>query len=412
MPRRSTPESARDFRPGPIGWVRRRILPLLARGSALLGVLVLGAWITGRVLTDQHHWSQYLWWIPPIWAVGAGWVLLLASFIFAKLARRSGGLFLRPILLLLVVGTSLYVPLFVWNMQRTLGSSTDKAPGSIRVLHWNQAAYEIDQSRWGQRIKDLEADIVLITNAEWGESRQTLLEQFAYFAPTENQRWINYSYRIHAKPAHYRVEGSAMIASRYPMVRTGMVQFGSAQRQQILEHSSSGRGWVMFIEFDVDLESVLDEPLIVWFIDLPSDPMQWKQLQVREAKAAIDAWDGRGWTMGRHVWEQTQIEPGPFPEPDLIVGDFNLIRGSDSIKALGSGYRDAFERVGYGRASSYTPKTNNPLLRKLLGLADWHIDLSLVHEDLKIEGYRLIEADQGPHAIQLLDVSRSNLVQQ
>lgn len=405
MPRHTKNESARDFRPGPIGWVRRRIFPVFARGTALLGLLIVAAWIMGRVLTDQHHWSQYLWWLPPIWAVGAGWVLLLASFVFAKLARRSGGLFLRPILLLALILCTLYVPVGIWHLHRAIGSGVAKEAGSIRVLHWNQAAAAIDQPAWGQRIRDLDVDIVLIANAEWGDSRQTLLEQFAYFAPTENQRWINYSYRIHAQPAHYRIEGGAMVASRYPMVRTGMVQFGSAERQQVLNHSSSGSGWVMFIEFDLDPESLSDEPLIVWFVDLPSDPKRWRAQQMREARAEIDTWDGRGWAMGRHVWEQTQSEGARFPEPDLIIGDFNTPRGSDSIQTLAPGYRDAFTQAGHGRGRSYTAETSNQLLQTLLDLGDWHIDLSLLAPGLEIKGYRLMEADQGPHAVQLLDVS-------
>lgn len=408
MPRRTKNESARDFRPGPIGWVRRRVFPLLARSSALLGLVILAAWITGRVLTDQHHWSQYLWWIPPIWAIGAGWVLLVCSFVLAKLARRSGGLFLRPILLLLVIVCTLYVPVGIWHMHRALGASDAKGSSSIRVLHWNQAAAVIDQPAWGQRIKDLDVDIVLIANAQWGDSRQTLLEQFAYFAPTENQRWINYSYRIHAQPAHYRVEGSAMVASRFPMTRTGMVQFGSAERQQVLNHSSSGVGWVMFMEFDIDPERVDDEPLIVWFVDLPSDPMRWKPEQMRDTRAAIDSWDGRGWAMGRHVWEQYELEGASFPDPDLIIGDFNTLRGSHSLRTLAPNHQDAFSDAGYGRAGSFTPKSKSWLPRRLLKLADWHIDLSLVSRQHRVDGYQLIESENTIHSLQITDIVLGN----
>lgn len=406
MARRTKQPIRQEFKPGPIGWARRRVLPLLAKGTALLGLLILAAWIGGRVLTDQHHWSQYLWWLPPIWAIGAAWVLLIVSALCAKLARRLGGLLLRPLLLILVLGCSVYLVLGVWHTHRVLGGHADKQPDAVRVMHWNQASKDIDQQAWGERIRDLETDIVLIANAEWNESRQTLLEQFAYFAPEENRRWVNYSYRIHADPAHYRVEGAAMIASRYPMTRTGMVRFGSNERQAVLEHSASGSGWVMFAEFDLDPDRNDDEPLIVWLVDLPSDPARWKRELMGEVRSAIDAWDGSGWAMGRHVWEQQTWEDADFPEPDLIIGDFNTPRGSDSLELLAPGYSDAFEQAGWGRGRSWVPPSRSGLMRRALILADWHIDLALTAPGVVATRYDLIDTSGAGHRAQVVDIER------
>ncbi|MEX0875835.1 MAG: endonuclease/exonuclease/phosphatase family protein [Phycisphaerales bacterium] len=405
MTRRSKQPLRTDFKPGPIAWARRRVLPLLAKGTALLGLLILAAWIAGRVLTDQHHWSQYLWWLPPIWAIGAAWVLLIVSALCTALARRLGGLLLRPLLLIAALGCSIYLVIGVWHTHRVLGGHGDKQPDTVRVLHWNQAAQKIDQAAWGDRIQDLGADIVLIANADWGESRQTLLEQFAYFAPTENRRWVNYSYRIHADPAHYRVEGAAMIASRYPMTRTGMVSFGSSERQPVLEHSASGSGWVMFAEFDLDPERADDEPLIVWLVDLPSDPGRWKRALMAEVRSAIDSWDGTGWAMGRHVWEQQTWENASFPQPDLVIGDFNTPRGSGSLETLAPGYTDAFEQAGFGRGRSWMPPSRSALMRRALTLADWHIDLALTAPGVEATRYELIGTESGNHRVQMVDIS-------
>lgn len=406
MARRPKHPPREEFRPGPIGWARRRVLPLLARGTALLGLLVLGAWITGRVLTDAHHWSQYLWWTPPIWAIGTAWVLLGVSALCAKPARRLGGLLLRPLLLLLAIGCSGYLIFGVWHMHRAVGGHADKRADAVRVLHWNQASQEIDQPAWGKRIHDLEADIVLIANAEWGESRQTLLEQFRYFAPEENRRWINYSYRIHANPAHYRVDGSAMIASRFPMIRTGMVSFGSSERQAVLEHSASGSGWVMFAEFDTEPERSDDEPLVVWLVDLPSDPAAWKHELMREVRSAVESWDATGWAMGRHVWERQQWEGARFPEPDLVIGDFNTLRGSDSLDLLAPGYTDAFDQKGWGRGRSWVPASRQAWVRAALALADWHIDLALTAPGVEATRYELIDTGVGNHRVQVVDIVR------
>ncbi len=404
MRRRSKQPVRQEFKPGPIGWARRRVLPQLARGSALLGVLILLAWITGRVLTDQHHWSQYLWWMPPLWAIGSAWLLLIVSYALAAMSRRLGGLMLRPLLLMLATGCTLFLVLGVWRVQRVLTRSDARAPGTIRVLHWNQAGQGIDQPAWGKRIKDMNANIVLIANAEWGESRQTLLEQFAYFAPDERVRWVNYSYRLPADPAHYRVEDSALIASRYPMTRTGTVSFGSSRRQQVLNHSSSERGWVMFAEFDLDPQHDDEPPFVVWFVDLPSNPLGWKRDEIQETKNAIDAWDGRGWTMGRHVWEKTTFDDHRLPTPDLVIGDFNTPRGSASLDLLAPGFRDAFAQAGHGRGRSFVIHDGDSFETVFFGLADIQIDLALTAPGIEVMRYELIHEDASDHAIQVVDL--------
>ncbi len=404
MPRRSKQPVRQDFKPGPIGWARRRVLPHLARLFALIGILLLGAWITGRVLTDEHHWSQYLYWSPPILMVGGAWVMLMLSWVFAKLARRLGGLVLRPVLLLLAIGCSFYVVFGVWRMQRVITASEAKDTGAIRVLHWNHGGKSIDAERWGTRIRELETDIVLIANAEWGEPRQALLDQFTAYAPDERVRWVNYSYRVHADPAHFRLEGGALIASRYPMTRTGMVEFGSKDRTQVMSHSSSGLGWVLFAEFDLYPERLDDDPLVVWFVDLPSNPAVWKMDAMRSARAAIDGWDGSGWEMGRHVWEQYQNEGASFPNPDLIIGDFNTPRGSASLRTLAPDFDDAFEQAGHGRARSFRVSGATVWERLFNTLMEMHIDLTLVAPEHRVSSYMLLGSEETHHKAQIADI--------
>ncbi len=388
---------------GLIGWARRRVLPGLARLSALLGLAIATAWIVGRVETDRHPWSQYVWWIPPLWMLGSSWVLLGVSALLGKAARRPGGLLARPVLLLVNIACTLQLVFGVWHMQRALGSDA-RAPGSIRVLHWNQSATHLDQVKWGDRILELGADIVLVSNAPWGEDRQTLLERFAPLAPLDRERWVNYSYRIKAEPSHYRVEGSALVASRYPMTRTGMVYFGTGERQELLNHSSSNHGWVMFIELDLTPDDPSDGPMVIWFVDMPSNPLRWRGEVMAEARAAIDAWDGSGWVMGRHVWEQVTREGGSFPEPDLVIGDFNTPRGSGSLATLAPGLADAFAQVGCGRAASWRPETGSAALGALYALGGWHIDLALAAPDWAPTRYRLIDPGVGPHSMQVVDL--------
>jgi hypothetical protein len=408
MPRRSKHQIKQDYCPGPIGWARRRVFPLLARVLALLGIFILGGWITGRVLTDQHHWSQYLWWMPALWVLLTVLVLAIASLFFAKLARRPAAIFLGPVLWMSLVVCAIYLVAIVWWPMFGRGPSTTKPTNTIRALHWNHAGNPVDHQRLGDEVRRLDVDIVLIANAEWGQPRQSILEQFTHYAPDERERWINYSYKVHADPAHYRVEQSVMIASRFPMTRTGMVRFGSGERQQVLEHSSSGLGWVMFAEFDTDPDSVTDDPLIVWFVDLPSNPMAWKQTEMLAARRAVENWDGGGWRMGRHVWEQHVFVSETFPDPDLVIGDFNITRGSDSLNHLTPNMHDAFEAAGHGPGKSFVPKTSHPLKRAVLSLSAFHIDLTLAADTTRVDGYWLLEIEDALHRAQLVDFVPEN----
>lgn len=382
---------------------------MCARLSGVLGLVVIASWIVGRVLTDQYHWSQLIWWIPPLWMIGLAWILLAVSALCAKIAKRPGGLLARPILLVVNIACSGYLILGVWHMHRVVMPHS-RPDNALRVVYWNQSADHIDQVAWGKRINDQGADLVIVSNAQWGTPRQTLLDQFAAFAPSENERWINYSYRVHGQPSHYRVEGSAIIASRFPMLRTGMVNFGSSERQQVLDQTSSDQGWVMFVEIDlrsIDPESEsITEPMVVWIVDLPSDPLPWKQAQMRQVNNEIEQWDGSGWRMGKHVWEQERNEGASFPDPDLIIGDFNTPRGSDSLKILAPGYRDAFESSGYGRARSWKPALRRWYLKAPIALGDWHIDLALTNDEWDARNYLLIDPKVGPHAMQMVDLVR------
>ncbi len=404
MPRRSKQLVKQDFKPGIIGWVRRRVLPILAKGTALLGILLLGAWITGRVLTDEHHWSQYLYWLPPIVMVGGAWAMLVLSAIFAAMARRLGGLLLRPVLLLLAIGCTIHLVFGVWHLHRFITSDHTKAPNAIRAVHWNLGGKSIDAQAWGDRINELDADIVLIANPEWGEGRQALLDQFTHFAPDEWVRWVNYSYRVNADPAHFRIEGHAVIASRYPMTRTGMVRFGDYERQEVMNRSSSSNGWVMFAEFDLDPDRTDDAPFVVWFVDLPSNPAAWKTEVMQVAQREINAWNGAGWAMGRHVWEQRTFENESFPRPDLIIGDFNTPRGSASIEQIAPGYTDAFDAAGYGRGRSYVIRDGSWSENLMSRVLDMHIDLALAHPDVRVERYELITDPIADHAMQVVDL--------
>ncbi len=384
-------------------WIHTRLMPWCAKVCALIGLLILGAWITGRVLTDQYQWSQYLWWVPAIWMLIGGWGCLILSMVLGLFSRRLGGVFLRPLLLIACVGCTGYLIIGVWHLHRAVLPTQDTGD-SIRIVHWNQSAKRVDQESWADAMIEDGADIVFVSNAPWGDQRQELLDAFAPMAPLEQERWVNYSYRVHGDPAHYRIEGNAFIASKFPMSRTGRVSIHTPTSEDSLRPGGQ-RGWVMFAEFEIDHSQ---EPFVVWFVDMPSEPMLWRQELMTKARGAVDNWDGQSWIMGRHVWKRTDTNDS-FPEPDLILGDFNTLRGSDSLDHLAPDMTDAFSAVGYGRGRSWTPRIRNRFVRQPIKLADWHIDLSLVGDGWEPIGYRLeggARWGSTEHRMQIVDLIR------
>ena len=378
-------------------------MPKCSQLCAFIGLVLLGLWIAGRVLTDDYHWSQYLWWVPALWMIGAAWLMLIGSYLFDLRSRRMGGMLMRPVLLLASIGCTGYLIFGVWHVNRALVSYADD-PDSIRVVHWNLSGKPMDEQGWAKSVFDQEVDIVLLANAQWGDDRQDILNELAPFAPLENERWINYSFKVHGEPSHFWIQGNAMIASRFPMVRSGMVYINARVEPSESLREGGDRGWVMFIEFDINQ----DEPLIVWFVDLPSDPAIWRQDMMRNTAKAIKNWNGQSWIMGKHVWERQQTQ-GEFPNPNLIIGDFNTPSGSASLSLLAPGMTDASERRGFGRSRSWVPNVNNRILRQPIKLADWHIDLALVGNTWKTNRYQIKNTRQwglAEHRMQVLDISR------
>ncbi len=393
---------------GIISWIRRRVLPMCAKACALLGLVILGLWITGRVLTDQYRWSQYLWWVPAIWVLGSAWVALVLSAIFALFARRLGGIFLRPVLLLACIGSTAYVFFGVWHMHRAL-FPTSVPSDAIRVVHWNQSSKKVDQAGFAQFVLDQEVDIVLVSNSTWGKEKQTLLDHLSPMAPDEKRRWVNYSFKGFVDPAHFRIEGDVFIASKYPLVRTGMVKINTPTKQESPVRPGSSHGWVLFAEFDLGEPGAPAEPFIVWLVDLPSNPLAWRQDIMQSVSQTINSWDGTSSIMGRHVWETIETNDA-FPDPDLIIGDFNTLRGSASLDLLAPGMTDSFEAVGYGRGRSWMPSAQNKYFRQPFKLADWHIDLALVGSRWKPAGYQIKDTRQWgwtEHRMQIVDLIKT-----
>jgi len=84
----------------------------------------------------------------------------------------------------------------------------------------------------------------------------------------------------------------------------------------------------------------LNRPLVIYYIDLPSDPLRAKRTLAHSAAKTIATF--------RQTFGEERLPP-----PDILLGDFNIPRGSGSLALLAPGMTSAFDAAGAGIAATW-----------------------------------------------------------
>jgi hypothetical protein len=351
----------------------------------MLGACALGAWLCGRVLNDRWLWSQLLWWMPGVVLLPAVVVVWALGWAFRRLPRRSANSGARR-----GVGIGGVVRLLGWaallggvadlcardhHFWRSAGDGS--ARGAIRIVHWN--AGDSAASDWPKRVLAEAPDIVALVPT----SGHGLAELVDGMGPG-------------ALPIYER--GIAFF-SRLPVRAYGYASLNIEPAMNLDPRNSGGRrlyadpGRAMYVVLDASTR--IGRDLVVWFVDLPSDPSLSREMSCAEAARAIAAFSGPEESPdGDGKWTRRIEGVNGFPAPDIVVGDFNTPKGSRSIRHLAGGLVDASAAVGGGYSATF------PRRRPL-----WHIDQAFVARSLKPVGYRLVDFSSGTHIAQSLDVS-------
>lgn len=379
-------------RRGPISWVRRRLLPQCARLLVAGVLLVLTAWTIGQVLTDQYYPSQYLWWIPTPVVLALCWPMVLSSWLLEKLSMRLGGYQLRPVLSAALFGVTVWYFFGVGRLHLLLFPAER---GSLRVVYWNLAVDDGADGA-GNVVSSLEPDIAIVANPRWDETRAPLLDSMRSISAREQSDGGNLpSEETEAGgpggetdgpttgPTHFLFSNEIAIATRGSIERWGSVTF-TAGGINDYEH----RGVVLFAE----VSGLAPEPLTVWVVDLPSAPALWRMEVMEMARQAVLSWDGPSFVpRGDGRWTP-EIEETPFPNADLIIGDFNTPRGSKSLETLvGAMANASFARRGFG----YTWPRERALLA---------IDHCFVSREFDPVGQRTLDPGMGRHRLVVTDL--------
>lgn len=346
---------------------------------------MVAAWIASRMLTDRVWWMQYPWWVPTLaWLALA--VLLLGAWwgvdaLHAWHRRRRDGTALkearrrraRCVLAGLILLMLVHASFVEWRLYRWV-APVRAVEADVRIANWNPA---VPVETLHGPIMELDADVIAIVNQPGSNDVDDLAASLG-----EDWQVIRLS--------------RLSVISRLPIKRWGFTDLGLEGRVmnswrfreldiRMTEQYDEGRA--LFVEVGVG-----DELLVLWVVDLPSDVTLPRRQVMVDAADVLSTYEGRvrRFEGGEAVVERIE---GGFPEPDVIVGDFNTIRGSWSLRGLVGDRTNAFDAAGRGWGATF-PRT--------LPLAQ--IDQMFVGDGWRTTRYLIFDPGSGHHRAQVGDL--------
>ncbi|HBS30081.1 MAG TPA: hypothetical protein DEB06_11690 [Phycisphaerales bacterium] len=360
-----------------------------------LSCCALGA--VGLLASDRFLMTQYISWAPGAVLWPAALVLAMAGFALADRPRLGWrGRLPRAMVCLAAVGAvaALAGIALEWRVPAVVNELSSRPSTTLRVVNWNMTSH--GAGIWEKPFAAIDgfenADLLLLTTTQplkrLRKSCLSLGEGFdcrrvGMFSVASRFPIMNWELR----PLLDAGQASALGLDRRPPAWAVRAYNWLARDTgaAVRDFEERDLGAVGFLR--VDTTPVLGRPLVVWFIDLPSNPLVSKLRLATVARARLAR-------LSREVGAATPDSDG-FPGwPDLVIGDMNIPRGSASLDVLGAGLRDASAAAGPGRLASW-PRAF-PL---------WHLDQALASTGVEVASYALVDAGESDHKAQVLDIS-------
>ena len=370
------------------------ICGILSQLCALVAVFVCVMWAIGQVVSDRTHLTQYMYWLATYGVLAGGLVMLLGSRVLAAVAGKReiqgksckyGGRARSALVIFICIlaGTLVYE----WKLWRGVAQLVlprgQVALGEVRVLHVNPAVSHFDL--FATNVAGYSPDIVCITNrpgnTDWDTLRATVGGVGAM-----------------ARFMHLTV------VSKYPIVRWGGTKLGvtGAKKRTFVWYQggeiSQDQGEGLFVELDSVHE--LGFNMVVWMLDMPSDPQLARSKTFAQADKTLKEFRGPVYARNKQrldVEEAPESFPPGFPMPDVIVGDLNTPRGSWSMTQVTRGLQHAHDLAGRGPA--FTWERRVPFIA---------IDQAFVSTRFDVQSYSTHDIGGGMHMAQVVDLSAAD----
>lgn len=325
----------------------RRCADWLAHGCLALAWVVLLVWAVGLLVSDRYVWSQFLWWIPTPVAGAAATVMAVCGWVLGVLARLPRHPGDRPVVprgwvrwvrsTWCAVGVVAVVFMVVEaRWQRLLGPAPAPAQRPLRMVTWNINSTRIEDLPG--KVRPLLPDVLLIANRP-------------YFGSFSDLR------AAVGEGTSVAAGGRLAVISKYPVIAYALVPLG-VQGAEARTFRWQGGGMVSIDRGEallvlLDTKEWNGSTLCVWLMDLPSDPPIGRARMMREARAAIEGFEGPAYKPRERAADEAVVADDALRarllDPDVITGDFNTPRRSWSVEhVLAPGMRAAPDLVGSG----------------------------------------------------------------
>lgn len=133
---------------------------------------------------------------------------------------------------------------------------------------------------------------------------------------------------------------------------------------------------IIVVLLEVDATERIGRPLVMYLVDMPSDLTLARAELARQARRMIDN--------------------AAAPPPDLVIGDFNITRGSAAMRIMFPGLTHAYDQAGHGYSATFHRGEGGWLL--------YHIDHALLSDTVRATDYEIIETGVGRHRMQAVTI--------
>jgi hypothetical protein len=360
------------------------LLRAASHAATFAGLVGGMLWLVGELLTDRFYLTQFLAWTPTfpvVFALALAWTIawLLARWSRQRTLARSYGEPPPPPpppsrhrsrhLLLALLAFSILWTIREYRLHRlALPAQAVNPARSLTVLSWNPNATFM--TSFHEIVNARHADVIAVANppafAQFPEILATLGE-----APD--------SVRF----------GRLTLLSRYRVLRWGATDLKIRGSRPYVSRGVEATviridtGQALYAELETT--ATLGRSIVVWFLDIPSDPLLWRRRMLAQARDALAAPPMIAYVRNQGL-DQPDTHAERFPDPDLILGDFNTTRGSFSLSLIAGDATHAFDLAGAGLDGTF-PR-DMPLVS---------IDHLFVAPWLDAASFEIIRPDAGTH---------------
>jgi hypothetical protein len=352
--------------------------------AAIASCAVMLLWLVGILASDRFLVTQFIAWMPT-WMLLAVTVPLLVVWFTLALAvqylesrktivpnrvpasRRRPGRWPARVALVLSAAATVWLVFIETRLLNRL--QVPKRSQGVNLTFWNADGAVDDQIV--ANLIGSGPDLVVLANAGSVPNLPDIVDALS----------------LQGSQATVLRDDRFLIVSRYPITRWSGVslEIPGPERQYIRwqqGHVDAGRALLI----EIDAFPLLSEKIVIWALDLPSDPNLPRWEVARHVHQRLQRVASIGHVRQRDGTFAQEKLAGGFPLPDLVVGDLNIPRGAASLGLIAEGMTHAFDQAGWGLKGTFPRQ--QPLM---------HVDHLFVGPDFEATRYRVYDGGSGRH---------------